>query len=352
LQSRFFKGDPRLEACLVKDSAHILRPQTGDHVAMVHQAIVIFEGDVIDDGDVRSRTYGTSTANAVKEYKRKREIINKTYQKSADDIVGKMTIDRLDRDLLSREDDTPDFTGFTDEQIRIITADIENSRRKLTEVMRRLRIAARIAPSGGLLVTPRTLLYYDTKLKVMNLFRLNPFTADDFPIPDDIRARLLATFRGLTLPSAAGDPADALRFGMLLENCGRLQGAMNETFPKLFYPKATFKGDPLGFFAAFVDAANPSDPTVRFTRKYFDAQIVDADGRAVTLAHERAHTIFRANGHPGTGDNPFCVAPHLGDPNVATFDQAINNAYCYEWLIYALQPDYNPGRHRGPECGT
>ncbi len=101
-----------------------------------------------------------------------------------------------------------------------------------------------------------------------------------------------------------------------------------------------------------MDATNPDDSTVRFTRRYFDADFVDADGRAVTPAHERAHTIFRANGYPGTGDNPFCVAPHLGDPNVANSEQALANAYCCEWLIYALQPTYNPLRHRGPECGT
>jgi hypothetical protein len=72
----------------------------------------------------------------------------------------------------------------------------------------------------------------------------------------------------------------------------------------------------------------------------------------VTLAHERAHTIFRANGHPGTGDNPFCVAPHLGDPNVADERDALANPYCFEWLIDSLQPDYNSARFRGAECGT
>jgi hypothetical protein len=75
-------------------------------------------------------------------------------------------------------------------------------------------------------------------------------------------------------------------------------------------------------------------------------------GRAVTPAHERAHTALRANAHPDTGDQPFCVAPHLGDPNVTTSNQALANPYGYEWSVYSMQPNYNPGKHRGPECGT
>ena len=102
-----------------------------------------------------------------------------------------------------------------------------------------------------------------------------------------------------------------------------------------------------------MDASNPGDTTVRFKLRYTsDTTDLDADGRAVTLAHERAHTLLRANGHPGTGDQPFCVAPDLGDPKVTTSDQALANPYCYEWLIYSMQPDYNSGKHRGPECGT
>jgi hypothetical protein len=43
--------------------------------------------------------YGTQTANAVLAYKRKRNIINYSYQTQADNIVGKMTITSLDKGL-------------------------------------------------------------------------------------------------------------------------------------------------------------------------------------------------------------------------------------------------------------
>jgi hypothetical protein len=48
---------------------------------------------------VQSQTYGSSTANGVLNYKRKRGIINRTYQTQADNIVGKMTIAALDAEM-------------------------------------------------------------------------------------------------------------------------------------------------------------------------------------------------------------------------------------------------------------
>ena len=161
-------------------------------------------------------------------------------------------------------------------------------------------------------------------------------------------------FRGLQqLPAASTDPGDFLNFTELLLKFTQLRGSLNRRFLKESYRQGTFRGQPLGFFAAFVDAQRPNDETVRITRRYFDALVMPtAADRAVTLAHERAHTIFRASGHPGTGDNPFCVAPHLGDPNVTTAEQALANPYCFEWFIDAVQPTYNSVRFRGPECGT
>ncbi len=63
------------------------------------------------------------------------------------------------------------------------------------------------------------------------------------------------------------------------------------------------------------------------------------DIRAVTLVHERAHTALKIAGHPGTGDSPICIIPHLGDGSV-TADDALKNAWCYEWLTASLQNDY------------
>ncbi len=47
--------------------------------------------------------YGPRTAAAVLAYKTKRAIINRAYQQTPDSIVGKMTIERLDKDMLAIE---------------------------------------------------------------------------------------------------------------------------------------------------------------------------------------------------------------------------------------------------------
>jgi hypothetical protein len=44
--------------------------------------------------------YGPSTADAVLTYKTTRNIVNRSYQTQADNIVGKMTIAAMDKELL------------------------------------------------------------------------------------------------------------------------------------------------------------------------------------------------------------------------------------------------------------
>jgi hypothetical protein len=105
LRSRLFAGDRDLEACLVRDSAHLTRGTRGDHVAKIQAVVMFLDQSTIDEAEIKSKTYGSSTAAAVLAYKQKRKIINFTYQKQADDIVGKMTIKALDDELLSRQAD-------------------------------------------------------------------------------------------------------------------------------------------------------------------------------------------------------------------------------------------------------
>jgi len=105
LRSRIFAGDRALEACLVKDSAHVTRGAQGDHVSKIQAVVVFLDRSTINDAEIKSKAYGPSTAAAVLAYKQKRRIINSTYQTQADDIVGKMTIKALDDELLSRQAD-------------------------------------------------------------------------------------------------------------------------------------------------------------------------------------------------------------------------------------------------------
>jgi len=88
LVSSLFKGNAALEACAIKDSAHIALGAIGDHVAKVQFALFALDRLKIDQTDLVTQRYGKSTASAVLEYKKKRKIINHTYQSIADDKVS------------------------------------------------------------------------------------------------------------------------------------------------------------------------------------------------------------------------------------------------------------------------
>jgi hypothetical protein len=104
LKSKLFSQEPKLEDCLVRDSAHITLSTQGFHVVLIQDALRAIDALAVDPGETESQTYGPSTAAAVLSYKTKRAIINRSYQSKPDDIVGKMTIKSLDDDLLRIED--------------------------------------------------------------------------------------------------------------------------------------------------------------------------------------------------------------------------------------------------------
>jgi hypothetical protein len=99
LFSNLFKGDASLAACEINDAAHLTIGAKGEHVAKVQFALFTLDSSAINSTEVRLQTYGPSTAKAVLAYKTKRRIINTAYQNAPDNIVGKMTITRLDQDM-------------------------------------------------------------------------------------------------------------------------------------------------------------------------------------------------------------------------------------------------------------
>lgn len=118
LKSRLLSGDKRLQDCLVSDPAHVTPGSKGSFVGKIHTALLIADGASVSSKELLTETYGPSTAAAVLAFKRKRKIINFTYQSSEDDIVGKMTIAALDADvarheLLARIPPPPHKPGFT-----------------------------------------------------------------------------------------------------------------------------------------------------------------------------------------------------------------------------------------------
>jgi hypothetical protein len=107
LQSSLFKGDAKLEDCLIRDSAHLTIGVAGEHVSKVQQAILSLDDTGINNRELVATLYGSSTAGAVLNYKKDRNIINFNYQTAPDSIVGKMTISRLDAEITARPANDP-----------------------------------------------------------------------------------------------------------------------------------------------------------------------------------------------------------------------------------------------------
>ena len=112
LRSNLFEGDERLNACLVSDPAHVVPGAVGDHVRKIQVALAVIDGLVISSDEALAGRYGTTTAAAVLAYKKKRKIINRSYQNKEDNIVGKFTIKALDDDLFSLQRDARPASPF------------------------------------------------------------------------------------------------------------------------------------------------------------------------------------------------------------------------------------------------
>ena len=103
LRSRLFSGDPKLEAAATSNPAHIQPGAFGEHVSRIQRALGTLDGASIDGGELEAGRYGPSTASAVLSYKKKRNIINRSYQTDADNIVGIMTMAALDEEMVQKE---------------------------------------------------------------------------------------------------------------------------------------------------------------------------------------------------------------------------------------------------------
>lgn len=102
LRSELFSGDPKLENAAVHDSAHIVPGSSGPHVEKIQVALMLLDSTSIASSELAADLYGETTAAAVLAYKRKRSIINRSYQSTADNIVGRMTIASLDSEMAGR----------------------------------------------------------------------------------------------------------------------------------------------------------------------------------------------------------------------------------------------------------
>lgn len=103
LVSNLFKASQRLQSCLLVDSMHVTPGASGDHVGLIQIALGELDGLVIDQAELTAKRYGPSTTAAVLSFKKKRKIINFAYEKTEDNIVGKMTIAVMDTEMFDRQ---------------------------------------------------------------------------------------------------------------------------------------------------------------------------------------------------------------------------------------------------------
>jgi hypothetical protein len=250
--------------------------------------------------------FGSKTLAAVKGFQTRSGLV-------PDGIVGPKTNLAL---IGAAPGPAPEFLGFTDDQIATIRADIARAKD-----------------------------FLDTTLDMLALV---PFLKKD---PPDIKAIALKNifFTDFTLDSTSPEAViNAAFFGVnlliLTRSLRAVRVSLDQPFPKVFHPPGSAPPAPnVGFFAAWVDTGT-FEPTMHISHNYFNPVFVpDGDDRSRTVIHERAHTILRLAGHPGTGDNGFPDGkPHKGSHLIRTFDTAQRNAYAYEWLIECFQSDYNP----------
>jgi hypothetical protein len=109
LKSKLFGGDPAFEACATKDAAHIKPGAKGAHVSKIHTALFALDDFSVAPAELNTATYGPTTAKGVLKYKQVRKIVNHAYQTAADNIVGKMTIAAMDKEM-AKSENVPELT--------------------------------------------------------------------------------------------------------------------------------------------------------------------------------------------------------------------------------------------------
>ena len=103
LQSQLFRDDPQLQAAATDDQSHVTQGSRGEHVRLIQRALGYLNVPGVSGLEYTQAVYGSTTASAVLSYKTSRNIINRSYQQKADNIVGKMTIAALDSEVVRAE---------------------------------------------------------------------------------------------------------------------------------------------------------------------------------------------------------------------------------------------------------
>jgi|SRR5690242_11279928 len=131
-----------------------------------------------------------------------------------------------------------------------------------------------------------------------------------------------------------GLKAHSTQYAMLLNNFKKLRLSMDSQLTFECVKVQSVNG-------AWVDTNQPSK--IFLPLNYFK---LAQDERTAKLIHERSHIVLstKHSGMSAGGTITFGEAPD--DPKGFTITDALDNAYCYEYLTISLQPNYRPDRWR------
>lgn len=123
----------RFQGCLDSDAQNIRPESSGDHIVKIQDALLKIEdtkippGDrgLISEGGAERGKYGPATARAVLKFKVDRGL--KRDGRPFDNIVGRMTIDRLDTEMKPFNKPTEKTRMFQDIFIRVLGQDLNSA---------------------------------------------------------------------------------------------------------------------------------------------------------------------------------------------------------------------------------
>jgi hypothetical protein len=305
LQSKSFKDDPKLEACLVSDPAHIFRGATGDHVRKIQDALIKTDGASIDRNELDRKFYGNSTAQAVLNFKTNRKRLIRNYKGEFDDIVGVKTIRALDLELAGVTNPTQKDLALLD---KTLAEDIVRAAlRTLNELVRDL--ATLQAGTSLNLGTPRweALQKHFHLLPQVSSSLGRAVTQADLDFIKQNYQGVLQVFLNSSLTFRNGPP-------------------VSDDAPA----RGSFADQKIFFGTAFKDFDTP------------DAKAIGPNSRAAMLVHEAIHLTDNRSGEPNIHISEF-------DPlyDKMSADEAIHNSSSYATFAWHVKRGFDQPRFGG-----
>jgi len=336
LQSNLFRGDPKLEAAATSDPAHITPGATGPHVGKIQLALIQLDGAAIAQDSI----YGPATANAVLAYKRKRNIVNLSYQTQADNIVGRMTMAALDTEMAALERrldgavchcrDFPRAAGGRGTAIRSFAA--TGSVGAILSGTPRAQALARV---------PGARIWVERARNFIRLGRaqiLSGLPATDFTTTEPRKA-LTTHFKIQQI----ADPNRQLNHLTLLDGVYRLIASVLAQSSSIFIDDPSTGDFANAHLGGFFHLSDPILGKIRFGPAYGGKGELFQTG---VIIHEGAHFVNRVIDHfaselpapNGTPVNSSTGVVHVKTYAQLSFQEAAGNAYTYaQFALHAFK---------------